>query len=179
MEWIILKILVLEGDFNTTQIKISKQKTQEYGAISQSIASLLDQSPVAPFVGSNSWVIAPPKTKNKKVIFANDPHIGFSQPGTWYEAHIETPDFELYGCYLAGAPFPLLGHNREYAYGLTMFENDDVDFYQEENNPKNNNQYQTKNGFQDYEIRKKTIKVKDSSDVILNYKSKSAWSNYE
>jgi penicillin amidase len=165
-----LKDFGVEGDFNTTKIKIEKQKSQEYAAIARSIASLLDQSPVAPFVGSNSWVIAPPKTMNKKVIFANDPHIGFSQPGTWYEAHIETPDFELYGCYLAGAPFPLLGHNREYAYGLTMFENDDVDFYQEENNPKNNNQYQTKNGFQDYEIRKKIIKVKDSSNVILNLK---------
>lgn len=165
-----LKDFGLEENFNTTQIKIAKEKQQEYAAISQSIASLLDQSPVAPFVGSNSWVIAPQKAKNKKVIFANDPHIGFSQPGTWYEAHIDTPDFELYGCYLAGAPFPLLGHNREYAYGLTMFENDDVDFYQEENNPKNNNQYQTKNGFRDYEIRKKIIKVKDSSDVNLTLK---------
>jgi hypothetical protein len=29
-------------------------------------------------------------------------------------------------------PFPLLGHNRDYAYGLTMFENDDIDFYREE-----------------------------------------------
>jgi penicillin amidase len=38
------------------------------------------------------------------VIFANDPHIGFSQPGTWYEAH-SNPEFELYGCYLAGTPF--------------------------------------------------------------------------
>jgi penicillin G amidase len=165
-----LKDFGLEGQFNTTQIKNSKQGTQEYSAISKSIASLLDQSPVAPFIGSNSWVIAPPKTKNKKVIFANDPHIGFSQPGTWYEAHIETPDFELYGCYLAGAPFPLLGHNREYAYGLTMFENDDVDFYQEENNPKNSNQYKIKGRFKEYEIRKKIIKVKDSSDVVLNIK---------
>ncbi|MBW4362563.1 penicillin acylase family protein [Flavobacterium taihuense] len=165
-----LKDFGLDGNFNTTQIKGAKQKQQEYAAISQSIASLLDRSPVAPFVGSNSWVIAPQKTKSKKVIFANDPHIGFSQPGTWYEAHLETPDFELYGCYLAGAPFPLLGHNRDYAYGLTMFENDDVDFYQETNNPKNSNQYQTKTGFQNYGIRKKTIKVKDSSDVILNIK---------
>jgi penicillin amidase len=165
-----LKDFGIDGSFNTTQIKISKQKTQEYSAIAKSIALLLDQSPVAPFVGSNSWVIAPPKTKNKKVIFANDPHIGFSQPGTWYEAHLVTPDFELYGCYLAGTPFPLLGHNREYAYGLTMFENDDVDFYQEENNPNDNNQYKSKEGFRNYAIRKKTIKVKDSANVVLDIK---------
>jgi penicillin amidase len=42
----------------------------------------------------------------------------------------------LNGSYLAGTPYPLLGHNRDYAYGLTMFENDDIDLYQEENNPK-------------------------------------------
>jgi hypothetical protein len=41
--------------------------------------------------------------------------------------------FELYGCYLAGNHYPLLGHNRDYAYGLTMFENDVIDL--NKNNP--------------------------------------------
>jgi penicillin amidase len=165
-----LKDFGIDGSFNTTQIKNAKEKPQEYVAIAKSVASLLDQSPIPPFVGSNSWVIAPQKTKNGKVIFANDPHIGFSQPGTWYEAHIVTPDFELYGCYLAGTPFPLLGHNREYAYGLTMFENDDIDFYQEENNPYDTSKYRTPSGFSNYETRNKVIKVKDSTDVVLNLK---------
>ncbi|WP_035668304.1 penicillin acylase family protein [Flavobacterium sp. 83] len=165
-----LKDFGIDGSFNTTRIKNAKEKPQQYSAIAKSIASLLDQSPIPPFVGSNSWVIAPKKTKNGKVIFANDPHIGFSQPGTWYEAHLITPDFELYGCYLAGTPYPLLGHNREYAYGLTMFENDDIDLYQEENNPTDGNVYRTPNGFSRYEVRKKIIKVKDSTDVVLNVK---------
>ena len=165
-----LKDFGIDGSFNTTRIKNAKEQPQEYAAIANSVASLLDQSPIPPFMGSNSWVIAPQKTKNGKVIFANDPHIGFSQPGTWYEAHIVTPDFELYGCYLAGTPFPLLGHNREYAYGLTMFENDDVDFYQEENNPYDANKYRTPSGFSNYETRKKIIKVKDAADVVLNLK---------
>nr|WP_315174167.1 penicillin acylase family protein [uncultured Flavobacterium sp.] len=165
-----LKDFGIDGSFNTTRIKNAKEKPQEYSAIAKSIASLLEQSPIPPFIGSNSWVIAPEKTKNGKVIFANDPHIGFSQPGTWYEAHLVTPDFELYGCYLAGTPFPLLGHNRDYAYGLTMFENDDIDLYQEENDTKDVKKYKTPTGFKDYEIRKKIIKVKDTSDVILNLK---------
>ncbi|MFV8376910.1 penicillin acylase family protein [Flavobacterium sp. LB1P62] len=160
----------IDSSFNTTRIKNAKESSQEYSTIANSIASLLDQSPIPPFVGSNSWVIAPKKTKSGKVIFANDPHIGFSQPGTWYEAHLVTPDFELYGCYLAGTPYPLLGHNREYAYGLTMFENDDIDLYQEENNPNDANAYKTPNGFSSYEIRKKIIKVKDTADVVLNVK---------
>ncbi|WP_091173339.1 penicillin acylase family protein [Flavobacterium sinopsychrotolerans] len=166
-----LKDFGIDGSFNTTKIKNAKDRPQEYAAISKSVASLLDQSPISPFIGSNSWVIAPKKTKNGKVIFANDPHIGFSQPGTWYEAHIVTPDFELYGCYLAGTPYPLLGHNRDYAYGLTMFENDDIDLYQEQNNPANTNEYKTPTGFSAYEIQEKTIKVKDSSNVVLKVKT--------
>ena len=162
-----LKDFCLDGSLSTTQIKIFEGKTIEYNEISKSMASVLNNSPVPQFIGSNSWVIAPKKTKNGKVIFANDPHIGFSQPCTWYEAHIFVPNYEMYGYYLAGTPFPLLGHNRDYAYGLTMFENDDVDLYQEAENPNNKNQYQTAKGFQDYKIRKETIKVKDSSEVVL------------
>jgi penicillin amidase len=165
-----LKDFGLDNSFNTVQIKSAKENPEEYLAISESIAALLDQSPIPPFIGSNSWVIGEKKTKNGKVIFANDPHIGFSQPGTWYEAHLVTPEFELYGCYLAGTPYPLLGHNREYAYGLTMFENDDIDFYQEENNPDDSNKYKIPEGFGDYVVRKKVIKVKDSADVVMNVK---------
>jgi penicillin amidase len=162
-----LKDFGLDGSLGKTQIKNFDGKAIEYAEISKSVASLLDNSPVPAFIGSNSWVIAPQKTKNGKVIFANDPHIVFSQPCTWYEAHIVVPNYEIYGYYLAGTPFPLLAHNREYAYGLTMFENDDLDMFQEEDNPNNRNQYKTANGFQNYTIRKETIKVKDSSDVIL------------
>jgi len=162
-----LKDFGLDGSLGSTQIKSYDGKAIEYAKISRSITDLLERSQVPAFIGSNSWVIAPNKTKNGKVIFANDPHIAFSQPCTWYEAHIVVPDFEIYGYYLAGTPFPLLGHNRDYAYGLTMFENDDVDLFQEEENPNNKNQYKTANGFQNYKIRKETIKVKDSSDVVL------------
>ncbi len=162
-----LKDFGLDGSLGKTQIKNFNGKAIDYSEISKSVASLLDNSPVPAFIGSNSWVIAPQKTKNGKVIFANDPHIAFSQPCTWYEAHIVVQDYEMYGYYLAGTPFPLLAHNRDYAYGLTMFENDDLDMFQEEDNPKNKSQYKTVNGFRNYTIRKETIKVKDSLDVVL------------
>jgi penicillin amidase len=62
------------------------------------------------------------------VIFTNDPSYQFSQPGTWYEAHIVTPEMELYGCYLAGTPYTL--RHTETMLMVTMFENDDIDLYQ-------------------------------------------------
>ena len=85
---------------------------------------------------------------------------------TWYEAHIVCPDYEIYGYYIAGTPFPLLGHNHDYAYGLTMFENDDVDFFAEEENPNNVKQYKTPEGYKNYTYQQKIIKVKDSAQAL-------------
>ncbi|MFN8325339.1 MAG: penicillin acylase family protein [Flavobacteriaceae bacterium] len=165
-----LKDFGLDGSLGTTQLKSFKGEVSNYSEVSKQVASLLDASPIPAFIGSNSWVIGGQKTKSGKVIFANDPHIGFAQPCTWYEAHISCPDYEIYGYYLAGTPFPLLGHNRNYAYGLTMFENDDVDFFAEEINPKNQNQYWYKKELKNFIQKKKIIKVKDSSDIVLNIK---------
>lgn len=162
-----IKDLGIVPDPTKTLIKNSKETAGNYGEVSEAITDILNQSPIPPFIGSNSWIVAPQKTKNGKVIFANDPHIAYSQPSVWYEAHIQTPDYEMYGYHLAGVPFPLLGHNRNYAYGLTMFENDDLDFYKEENNPSNHNQYKTPDGWKDYEVVKKTIKVKNEKDVMI------------
>ncbi|WP_445452856.1 penicillin acylase family protein [Flavobacterium sp. 25HG05S-40] len=161
----------INGELGTQQLESFQGKYKEYSEISKAVASLLEQSPVPAFIGSNSWVIGEAKTKNGKVILANDPHIMYSQPGTWYEAHIVCPDYEMYGYYIAGTPFPLLGHNHDYAYGLTMFENDDVDFFYEEANLNNDKQYKVANGYKNYTYHQKTIKVKDSSDVKLNVKT--------
>ena len=137
---------------------------------SKSVSLIMDNMPVSPLIGSNSWVIGADKTKNGKVIFANDPHIGFSQPSVWYQNHIKTPGFEIYGFNIALMPFPLLGHNKNYAYGLTMLANDDLNFYTEENNPSNKNEYKTVNGYKKYEIRTKTIKIKGEADTTFQVK---------
>ena len=138
--------------------------------LAQAVSDIYEALPISPFIGSNSWVLGPEKTKNGKVIFANDPHIAFAQPSVWYQSHIKTPDYEMYGYNLALTPFPLLGHNRKYAYGLTMFANDDIDFYFEENNPENKLQYKSLDGLKDYEIRRKNIKVKDGETISYDLK---------
>ncbi len=163
-----LKDLGVNYEYNPKRLKITNEQSEQFIEISKSVTELMEKMPVAPFIGSNSWVIGGNKTKSGKVLFANDPHIEFSQPGTWFEAHISCPNYEIYGFYVAGTPFPLLGHNRNYAYGMTMFENDDCDFFQEETNPNKSNQYKTSKGFSDYKTRKKVIKVKDSTTVTLD-----------
>ena len=167
-----LKDLAITSDTSTVWIKNYKGiPADTLGTdITASVLSALEELPVPLFEGSNSWVVAPQKTKNGKVILANDPHIGFAQPSVWYEAHVNTPTYEKYGYHLAGVPFPLLGHDRNLAYGLTMFENDDLDFYYEEVNPEDSTQYKTVDGWKAFEYVSKTIKVKDGDDVSFTFK---------
>ena len=40
--------------------------------------------------------------------------LAFSQPSVWYQNHIKTPEFEIYGFNIALNAFPLLGHNRKH-----------------------------------------------------------------
>ena len=166
-----LKDLNITIDPKTTLIKNSKETIENYTNIVASVNQIIKKSPIPPFIGSNSWVVSPNKTTTGNVLFANDPHISYSQPGTWYEAHIITPNYEMYGYHIAGVPFPLLGHNRNYAYGLTMFENDDIDFYKEENHPSEENKYKFKDGYLEYTTTAKTIKIKNTEAITLTVRN--------
>ncbi len=138
-------------------------------AVISGIHKALSKLPIPQFIGSNGWVIAPEKTKNGKVILANDPHIGFAQPSVWYEAHVSAPTYEKYGYHMAGIPFPIMAHNSKLGYGVTMFENDDVDFFYETSNPQDSTQYKNPEGWKAFEVITKNIKVKDSADVSFTY----------
>jgi len=166
-----LKELNIDINPNSTLIKTSNNDIENFENLISSVDAIMEKSPIPPFIGSNSWVVSPKKTSTGNVLFANDPHIAYSQPGTWYEAHLSTPNYEMYGYHIAGVPFPLLGHNRNYAYGLTMFENDDIDFYKEENHISDENKYKTPLGYEAYKTTSKTIKVKDSEEVTIKVRN--------
>lgn len=152
----------------TERIMLNNDTSIDYSALSQislNIIKLTENYTVPFFEGSNSWVLSGKKTESGKVLFSNDTHMAYSQPVVWYEAHLECPGFNLYGNFIGGVPFSLLGHNRNLAWGLTMFENDDVDFYFEDINPEDSTKYKTEGGWQNFEIITETIKVKGSDDV--------------
>ena len=140
-------------------------------ALPSAIHQMMADLPVAAWIGSNGWVVSGQKTKSGKVIFANDTHMVYSQPSVWYEAHLECPGFSFYGNHAAGFPFALIGHNRFAAWGLTMFENDDVDFYKERLNPDNPNQVWFIDHWEDLKIRPETITVKGGKDVNFEVRS--------
>ncbi|MEO1449824.1 MAG: penicillin acylase family protein, partial [Bacteroidota bacterium] len=60
--------------------------TQSKPTLSAAVHKALEKLPIPLLVGSNGWVIGGTKTADGQVIFANDPHIGYSQPAVWFEA---------------------------------------------------------------------------------------------
>src|SRR5690554_6880862 len=142
------------------------------------LAPLLDQLaqvqsylPVGQFHGSNAWAVSGQLSASGKPLLANDPHIGFAVPAVWYEAHIRTPEHEVYGHFLAGLPFPLLGHTPHHAWGLTMLMNDEIDFYREQVNPDNPMQVRVGNRWQDLEVHEEVIKVRNKEDRLIRLRS--------
>jgi penicillin amidase len=113
------------------------------------------------FHGSNSWVLSGSRTESGKPILANDPHIGVSNPHVFFEAHLKTPNLELYGNYIPLLTFPVMGHTKYSAWGLTMSEVDDLNIYQEKFNPNDPSKVMFKNEWVDVEEYTETIKVKD------------------
>jgi penicillin G amidase len=103
------------------------------GPMSEQLFGMSNQHfPVPLWEGSNSWVVSGERTESGKPIFCNDTHIAYSLPQVWYEAHLTCPGFNFYGYFLGGIPFALVGHNDAMAWGLTMLEQDDMDFYFEQ-----------------------------------------------
>lgn len=146
-------------------------KNSQGDSLIAAIGEALRKIPVSLWSGSNGWVVSGDKTESGSPILENDTHIGFSQPAVWYEAHLEYPGESFYGHHIAGIPFGLLGNNRFSGWGLTMFENDDADFFLETVNPDNPNQVKFKDQWEELSSRKEIINVKGKPDVELEVRS--------
>lgn len=168
-----LEDLAIQTPPDAERIKNFKGEIKPAGTDSliTSVHDALLQLPIPRWQGSNGWVVSGDRTASGFPILANDTHIGFGQPAVWYEAHIEYPGFSFYGHHLAGIPFGLLGNNKRIGWGLTMFENDDMDFFTETLNPKNANQVRFKDQWENLTSREEVIKVKDKEDVVLEIKT--------
>ena len=118
------------------------------------------------FEGSNGWLLAGKRSKSGFPILANDPHITYSHPGVWFEAHLKTPSYESYGHFLTLLPFPVLSHNHHFGWGFTMTLTDDMDLYREKLNPKFKT-YFFKNQEIPYKERLEVIQVKGQSPVKI------------
>ena len=119
------------------------------------------------FHGSNSWVLGPNRSKSGFALLANDPHVAFSNPSVWYEAHLKSPDYEIYGHFIPLVPFAGMGHNEERGWAVTMTEIDDFDVYQEKIHPDNPNKVMFKNEWVDMRVYEEVIPVRGGKPVKM------------
>ena len=79
--------------------------------------------------GSNAWTISGDRTETGKPMLCNDPHLAISNPGIWYEIHLNCPELHSRGVSIPGAPLVLIGHNANIGWGITLAYTDIEDVF--------------------------------------------------
>ncbi len=121
---------------------------------------------------SNNWVVSGRRTESGKPLLANDPHLGFTSPSLWYLAHIAYKDNEgktrnVIGASLPSTPLILLGRNDHVAWGFTNAGADVQDVFIEKLNQKDQGQYKTPDGWQDFTTKTETIKIRGENGLTF------------
>lgn len=125
-------------------------------------------------IGSNSWVVSGDRSTTGKPLLANDPHLGVSMPGIWYQMGLhcrelsEACPVDVSGYTFAGVPGVVIGHNQDIAWGLTNLAPDVTDFYLEQ---VDGEQYLRDGELVPLETRTETIKVAGGEDEKITIRS--------
>ncbi|WP_347907541.1 penicillin acylase family protein [Pseudomonas grandcourensis] len=149
------------------QVNLATSDWKDLNAIARISQQALVEAGLPQFEGSNAWVIAGNRSQSGKPLLAGDPHIRFAVPAVWYEAQLSAPGFELYGHHQALNPFASLGHNLDFGWSMTMFQNDDLDLIAEKVNPANANQVWFNGQWVDLKTTEQEIRVKGEAPVKL------------
>lgn len=116
--------------------------------------------------GSNNWVVNGKKTKSGAPILCNDPHLGLNLPSLWFEVQLHTPDMDVYGASLPGAPGVIIGFNNNIAWGLTNAQRDVSDYYYIRFKDATMKQYWYDSAWKDATIKIEKIKIRGSKTFI-------------
>lgn len=110
------------------------------------------------FMASNNWVISGKKTKSKKPILANDPHLETNRlPNVWYEIVLKENDNFAIASTMPGLAGILLARTKHLAWGATYTFMDSIDSWIEECK---DGKYRREDKWHDFNIRKEFIKRK-------------------
>ncbi len=111
---------------------------------------------------SLSLIIAPAHSTSGAALLSNDSQTILSNPSLWYEAHIRTPEHEIYGHFIPLFAFPLIGHDKNRGWAITMAEVDNLDIYDERINDKKQVMY--RGSWVPLKEYSEKIKIKDHKD---------------
>jgi penicillin G amidase len=125
-------------------------------------------------IGSNSWVVDGDHSATGAPLLANDPHLGTSLPGIWYQVglHCRTvsPEcpYDVSGFSFSGVPGVVIGHNQDIAWGFTNLGPDVTDLFLER---VEGDRWLYDGRYRRMDVRTETIEVRDGDDVELTVRS--------
>lgn len=114
--------------------------------------------------GSNNWAISGTHTASGAAILCNDPHLALNLPSLWYEVQIQSPDMNVYGASLPGAPGVVIGFNDSISWGFTNNYRDVKDFYEIKPVSDNDKKYWFAGKQLDFDTRIERISTKGKPD---------------
>jgi penicillin amidase len=117
-----------------------------------------------PDEASNAWAVDGAHSETGAPLLAGDPHLGFSLPGIWYLARIDTPQGVLAGATAPGVPFIVIGHNSRIAWTFTTTGADVQDLFVE--TPVGQTRYKTPDGTRPFVTRTERIGVRGAPDEL-------------
>ncbi|MEQ8857437.1 MAG: penicillin acylase family protein [Pseudomonadales bacterium] len=80
--------------------------------------------------GSNTWAVAPSRSRSGNAMLFINPHQPYFGPGQWYEGHVHSDEgLHFSGAGFFGSPLPTIGHNEHLGWSHTVNEPDIVDVY--------------------------------------------------
>nr|WP_281495955.1 penicillin acylase family protein [Marivita sp. S6314] len=116
---------------------------------------------------SNAWAADDTRSATGSTLLANDPHLKFTAPATWYLARLQLSNGGVIGATIPGIPAIMAGRSESIAWGLTSSYLDDQDVFIEELNPDNPEEYKTPDGYKTFVTRRSIIEIKDTTPVTL------------
>lgn len=116
--------------------------------------------------GSNNWAVSGTKTKSGKPLLCNDPHLQLNLPSIWFEMHLVSPDMNVYGATLPGAPCVISGFNDSIAWGVTNGGRDVRDWFKITFKDDSRNEYMVDGKWEKMQRRIEHIKIKGGTEYL-------------
>jgi penicillin G amidase len=148
--------------------ELEKLHMREHGDAAKADFLFPARSGFDPQPGSNAWALSGERSATGKPILANDPHLDFGVPATWYMVHLRTrgpgPGLNVTGVSLPGVPAVIIGHNESIAWGITNLGFDVQDLYRENIDPQSG-RYQFQGHVEQARLERDAIAVKGAKPI--------------
>jgi len=119
------------------------------------------------FIGSNNWAVSGRLTKSGMPILCGDPHLEVNRmPAIWHEVIIRLPEDTIIGFSIPGAPYVVVGRNRNLAFSPTYSFMDMIDFRIEECR---DGKYRRGSTWHHFEVRREVLKTKKGEEIKVNF----------